>query len=499
MKNLWLAVFFCFLLAGQAWGATETFYVCHGGDGSLPETNACGTAWDEADFNNADNWDTDDQDDGKIGPNDEVLFLDDGGSFTADQLTIQSSGLSGKPITIKAASGDSPIIDLDDSAKLGLRATEKDYLTIEDLEVRDCYGIRFSDCEHVTVDGVTTDNTYMAIMFQDGGGNNTVQNCTVQDNVNNTGASGIVFYGSATNALHDCSILDNTIEKEDAAESCHADGISVHRDASLNDVGSNFTISGNTVSYCGGDNFDLTSGDYLTVENNISHHPGTGWNYITYHGTKHIIFRYNYTSEGQGIYIGGTSCEADIYYNVIDTAGDKKALLVYQGDDHEIYNNVFICAKTESDECVRHIGAATVSVIFKNNIIYNETGNGILFKMSETDPDTCSWVSSNNCWYHSSGSSAELFSVDDGGDTTMTLATLASTYAGVSDTLFDNPDMSDVSSNDFQLTAQSPCIDAGTDVSLTPCSITSGGTISATTTNDGLPDMGFEFVKSGGK
>ena len=89
------------------WGATETFYLKHGGDGSAPETLA--GAFDEADFNNTANWDTDDQDDGKIGPNDRVEIMDDGGAIRA-QLVVRQSGTSGKPITIAAQKGDTPVI-----------------------------------------------------------------------------------------------------------------------------------------------------------------------------------------------------------------------------------------------------------------------------------------------------------------------------------------------------------------------------------------------------
>jgi hypothetical protein len=88
---------------------TETFYLCATGDGSLPETATCATAWDAADFNTAGNWDTDDANDGKIGPNDRVIVLDDGGVYRA-ALVPQQSGLSGKAITVIAESGTTPVL-----------------------------------------------------------------------------------------------------------------------------------------------------------------------------------------------------------------------------------------------------------------------------------------------------------------------------------------------------------------------------------------------------
>ena len=108
-KQLILIIGIILLFAGQGWGATETFYVCNGGDGTLPETATCATAYDCDDLDTAGNWDTDDSDDGKIGPNDEVHIMDEGGVLRCD-VTVRQSGTSGKPITIKNYTGDTPII-----------------------------------------------------------------------------------------------------------------------------------------------------------------------------------------------------------------------------------------------------------------------------------------------------------------------------------------------------------------------------------------------------
>jgi hypothetical protein len=93
----------------RAQGYTETFFVCAGGDGTLPETATCATAWDCDDLDTAGNWDIDDSDDGKLGPNDAALFMDDGGQHRCD-LDTHQPGTVGKPITIGIQSGDSPII-----------------------------------------------------------------------------------------------------------------------------------------------------------------------------------------------------------------------------------------------------------------------------------------------------------------------------------------------------------------------------------------------------
>ncbi len=112
-KLIGIILIMAFVFIPNGYCATETFYVCEGGDGTLPETATCGTAYDAADFNTAGNWDTDDSDDGKIGPNDDVVFMDDGGDINVSSTNgfeLQQSGLSGKPITIIAQTGDTPVL-----------------------------------------------------------------------------------------------------------------------------------------------------------------------------------------------------------------------------------------------------------------------------------------------------------------------------------------------------------------------------------------------------
>ncbi|GAG52232.1 unnamed protein product, partial [marine sediment metagenome] len=88
---------------------TETFYLSASGDATAPETIA--GAWDMSDIStDGTHWDTDDEDDGRLGPNDRLIVLDDDGVFRS-QLTVQGSGLSGKPITIVGEDGGSPEIN----------------------------------------------------------------------------------------------------------------------------------------------------------------------------------------------------------------------------------------------------------------------------------------------------------------------------------------------------------------------------------------------------
>lgn len=154
--------------------AYETFYLCIGGDGSAPKDGTCAHAWAVADFNNSANWTSSDaQDDNKLGPGDTIILMHDGGKIVGAgtaTLTIQRSGLSGKPITIQgdglavvSGEGGTPTV----GERKAIYALSKDYITINDLEI--CYGFRHTmnayacdywnvkNCEvhHCTADGTT--------------------------------------------------------------------------------------------------------------------------------------------------------------------------------------------------------------------------------------------------------------------------------------------------------------------------------------------------------
>jgi parallel beta-helix repeat protein len=180
MKMKWIIIIVILLLPCWVGAATETFYVCEGGDGTLPETATCGTAYDAADFNTSANWDTDDSDDGKIGPNDNVEIMDDGGVIRAT-LTPQQPGLSSKPITIIAQSGDTPIINGSD-----LVTTWTDYspsaggLSDESFEGAG-YEESWSETEGA---GSTVDEDSTDVTPPPGGGNQTLKIQKVSPNFN---------------------------------------------------------------------------------------------------------------------------------------------------------------------------------------------------------------------------------------------------------------------------------------------------------------------------
>jgi hypothetical protein len=137
----------------------ETFYLCQGGNGSQPQSPQCGaygTCWNADDFNQTSNWDSDEEEDGKIGPGDRVVILDDGGplrrSSGVEVLDIRRSGSMEKPITIQGETRGSASIDGENSRRC-IFSQERSHLIIENLECTrgEPFGIDIWDSDFVTI------------------------------------------------------------------------------------------------------------------------------------------------------------------------------------------------------------------------------------------------------------------------------------------------------------------------------------------------------------
>jgi len=96
---------FILLLPSLALAYTETIYVCQGGRGSAVNAGTCSGAYDDSALASSGAWSSSVSADGKIGPGDLVLFMDDGGAFTSNMDT-KANGRAGQPITFSVAPGD---------------------------------------------------------------------------------------------------------------------------------------------------------------------------------------------------------------------------------------------------------------------------------------------------------------------------------------------------------------------------------------------------------
>jgi len=391
-------------MSSYSWGYTETFYVCQGGDASKPEVNNCATAYDAADFSTPGNWGTDDSDDGKIGPNDLVVFMDDGGdirnpSATSGLLTIKQSGLSGKPITLKKKTGDTPIINASQiistwtpvgaqnnkwQAALsnqepsqvwfdGVKGTKKTSLINLDTD-KDWYwdanvlyqystsdpdarytspgteaslqgwGINLDNKSYIVIDGLTIKRSKAyGIGFINDSHNNIVQNSTITQ----CSADGISFWknsGSGNDLITGNLIYDN-----------YQSGISARINGHNASSGHEVIVSNNTVSY-NGEYGIYAFGNYWIIEKNLVHHNGqiigqsqgiSTQSLLDDGSGQHNIIRYNvsHSQSNQGIAADGCGYTFDRQNNNNEMYGnigynnDGPYISNYESSNNLIYNN----------------------------------------------------------------------------------------------------------------------------------------------------------------
>lgn len=287
----------------------------------------------------------------------------------------------------------------------------KDYITIENL-----------DLKHANSSGIKPHN---------GSDNWIVDTCDLHDN----GHFGILVFESNNCTIKDCTIHDQVLEE----------GIYIDSETADSNDG---TIIENCIIY---DNY----------ENGIYVHGTTG-NGI---GTTGVIIRYNHIygndssggGNGNGIQITDVD-GVDIYYNLLDDNGLRE--VTFAGSQNiGVYNNV-INNVADSGYPVVNNNGCTTGINIKNNIIQTSDNDVTLIKIQNSGAATID----NNCYYSSGNyNNAWHWNATDY-DTFAAWKTGSSQDAN---SVNSDPLMTDPANGDFTLQATSPCVDAGTNVSLT--------------------------------
>jgi len=350
-------------------------------------------------------------------PGDNVYF--NRGETFSEQVVIATSGTSGNVITLGAyGSGALPIIT--NGAGTGILSTDKEYLTIENLHIKDCGGdgidlmttapvAAWGDllAHHMTVDSCTVTGSVGNGVFISGH-YATIKNCTLTDNGDNSSHHNIYLKGS--NALVEDNICSDS-----------AQGIG------LKYMGADSTFQRNW------------------IENNHFH----GISYSNDHVDT----------------FSGNICR----YNVIictdfnDTpVGDPAGINIYSSaagnfTGINIYNNTIYGYDDETANQISGIlswegGAATscTNLVIKNNIIWaSDYAIGIV-------GTPAGFASDYNQFYDFTS-----FYYDAG-------AVNWATWSGTYDTngASGDPLFTDVASGDFTLRSDSPCIEKGTNVGI---------------------------------
>ena len=349
-----------------------------------------------------------------------------------------------------------------------------DYITLENLDLRGGeYTLVISASNYTVVDGCDVGKhagTWGVVAW----GNDEspyehstygeIKNCTIESDFDNSGTdyhsavgNGITLInGVSYFKVHDCTVSNWNHNCIDI--SCSDSDQTTHH----NEIYDNDLSSPNT-SYCRGVSFDTdfdTDGTcaYNEVYRNYIHDTSVQ---VQIHG-NHNKFYYNIidtvTDNGYG--------EADLLSGIalFASAGQKC-------HDNEIYNNVIYGVDYHG---IAMWGAGggygdKENNLIKNNIIMNwGSGEYGIHFYDDSSVKGNTWE--NNCLYKSGVSDVVYNGHEDGDDYERTVAEFNGDTGEGGDTIANNissdPKFIDAASDDFRLLMASPCVDAGTDVSL---------------------------------
>jgi parallel beta-helix repeat protein len=296
-----------------------------------------------------------------------------------------------------------------------------------------------------------------------------VQNCTI-----NYVTRGVDI-GSSGSQPH--YILNNTIAH------CMSVGIKI---GGVNCLPGNMgRIRGNDVSLTDRDGINCEA-NYWIIENNVVHdiapHDQDRQGIEMYskegagHGQHNIIrynIVYNVNSNGDGGDAAGINMDHhadynEVYYNLVYNC-DGPGIYIYCSKGHDIYNNV--CYGNGQGVNIWHkveIGLSgqpgwdrVEDVRVKNNLLFSTVDGGWAIEADLMTFDNSGLDIDYNCYYRTSGDWWKW-----GSTRGSSLEEWRATSSQGDHDINQNPDMIDPAGRDFMLNASSPCVDAGTDVSL---------------------------------
>jgi hypothetical protein len=476
-----IATLAVFLLTPAAWAATYYVDAVNGADSN--NGLATTTAWKTIAKVNA----------SAFQPGDQILF--NSGKIWREQLNIPSAGTSGNPITFGVyGSGAKPIINGADlvtgtwtqysgtiysialstqpkrvwwgttelannaSGYQSLAANQFNYSagylyvnvgknpTGETIEAAKRQYCVYWNKSYVTIDGL---------------------HLTKANNCGITQWSAKADYGTVRNCLIDYVAIQ---------------GLYTGQSASINTA--NWVVENNTFDHCGTDNV-LHHGIYTKWALNWLIQGNTYTNgqafAINLNGSSRNIVRYNVsTGQHQGFVqffedTAGGSQYNQVYYNISN--GDGRLVYLGGGPNHignVVYNNTaynFTYAGIDLE-------ANNVNLTVKNNILWSSVPNVQIYKV-----DTGSALSSTS--NNNLGPLGTSGIIRYRGTAYSTLAAFKSAFPNLDTNSISAAPLFVSSGSDFHLTAKSPCINAGVNVSLTqdysgqPVSSSSAPTIGA--------------------
>jgi len=440
-------------------------------------------------------------------PGDNFGISSQGGDYDCSAINIAppSSGSSGNPITYRAVSGETPVLDAA-GARAHVFYNLKSYINIDGItfknattrmlairaQITSITGFEITNC---TFNGNAGGIGIQLYCEEDRDVSNiTISNCTFQ-NLDNDGIR--FYFGTAagTGIIHTVTIKDCTFASiTNAGAACH--GIDILFSNLANALAADrfpygLIIRNNIFNEINASAIRFyskaTSANFIA--NNIISYAGYGDAYainaIQLHSCKGLIVEHNdvsYTAcsgpgDGQGIILDWANSDItymtegaivrynNCHHNTDASSTGAGGISAFRAKDCQIYyntchNNVH-GIKMNSDA-----GGACTGNVFYNNTIINNTNDGVLL---ETNSPITTWT--NNIIANNGGEGVDDNSAND---PTFTYNCLynntGGNYSGFTlgaGCIETDPQILSVARNNFRIGPASSCRNAGTDVSLT--------------------------------
>ena len=390
----------------------------------------------------------------------QALKIRASGSAGGGYITFGAYGTGAKPILINASGSYSTIYGYSSSVQ---------YIHIDNLELRGDTGVAGTG-------GIN--------FSQDDGGHIWISDCDI--NTFGSNVSGISFSKIDTYIIEDCTIVDaphigiyikgselykicdGLIQNNDVSGSGNSDNISFHDDSSTNNIGNNHIVQDNKFYDGAEDGIDTGFTGTVTglvFRGNETYNNGNIG--ISVNGSGAIVEQNYVHDEGKkGIYVSQNASDCEIRYNIVDNCTEccfSTATSAGTPTNINIYNNIFKEGALDTRSIITISSQSTPDGLeFKNNIILAEVQHGVWYVGTNTPTNTNS-VWNNNCFYDSGGDTT-FFTVDE---TDYNFTDWKSTWTQDANSIFTDPLMTDPANDNFKLNPHSPCVNAGTDVSLT--------------------------------
>ena len=214
------------------------------------------------------------------------------------------------------------------------------------------------DVKHVSKNAITAQ----------GGENITIENCIIDD----VGNNGIVIKGSAENKLHNSTIRGCNISRVHSN-----DCITLHKNMSLDAIGSGHLVENNVLSQCGEQGIDVTSGSDITLLGNTTYGNGDS-GIVLGHGVTNVVVK-NHLSVDDGQYAGIlVSAAQDVSIANSCILDSIKHQVVFRDAENVNFDSNIVYQSQDRSGSLIDIALNSSSIDFANNHIISESINDTL-------------------------------------------------------------------------------------------------------------------------